>query len=88
MRTLGMSLSALLFLTCTGCGLTLDSLTRDLTPELQGTHERPSDVARNMAIAHNANLRMLSDDIGRVFLTSTPSTLSPMPVVRLSGNSH
>lgn len=60
----------------------------NLTPELQGTHERPIDVTRNVAIVNNLNLRMLSDDLGRTFYTSYPSRLSSFPVMSFTGNPY
>lgn len=58
----------------------------NLTPELQGLHERPVDVDRNMRVAQNQLWRSFSDDLGRVFYTDHPSRLTPMPVVDTSGN--
>ena len=63
--------------TLTGC---------ELTPELQGLHERPVDVHRNFAIVNNVNLRLLSNDLGRTFYTNHPSRLTPYPVMSLTGN--
>lgn len=60
----------------------------NLTPELSGTHERPIDVTRNIAIVNNVNLRMLSDDLGKVFYTSHPSRLSPFPPLSFTGNPY
>ncbi len=64
----------------------LGAILADLTPELQGYQERPIDVKRNLAIVNNANLRGLSDDLGRTFYTNHPSRLTPYPVMSLSGN--
>ena len=61
------------------------SIYSNLTPELKTLSERPSDVRRNLAVVNNANLRMLGDDLGRVFYTNHPSRLSPFPVVSYSG---
>ena len=64
----------------------LGSILDDPTPELRGIHERPVDVYRNMAVVNNANLRMLSNDLGRTFYTNHPSRLSPYPIMSLNGN--
>ena len=64
----------------------LSAILADLTPELQGYQERPVDVKRNLTIVNNANLRGLSDDLGRTFYTNHPSRLTPYPVMSLSGN--
>lgn len=63
-----------------------ERLFADLTPELQGSHERPIDVTRNVAIVNNLNLRLLSDDLGKVFYTSHPSRLTPFPAMSFTGN--
>lgn len=62
-----------------------DYITGHLTPELQGSVERPSDVKRNMAVTNNMNWRLMSDDWGRVWYTNRPSTLTVLPVVATSG---
>lgn len=75
----------------TGCDMSsrnasLGGILGNLTPELQGLHERPVDTRRGLAISNNFHLRMLSDDLGRLFYTDHPSRLSPFPVVGLNGN--
>jgi hypothetical protein len=62
------------------------AINSNLTPELQGTHERRVDVQRHMAATKNQNWRMFSDDLGRVFYTNHPSSLSSFPIVQTSGN--
>lgn len=62
-----------------------DDILDDLTPELQTLTERPVDVDRNLAVNNNQNDRMFWDDLGRVFYTNQPSTLSPYPIVSTSG---
>ncbi len=64
----------------------LGDILSDPTPELRGLQERPVDVYRNLAIVNNANMRMLSDDLGRTFYTNHPSRLSPYPIMSLNGN--
>jgi hypothetical protein len=66
--------------------LSYHAIKSDLTPELQGLVERPVDVDRNLAVNNNQNLRMMSDDIGRLLYTDHPSMLSPLPVIYTSGN--
>ena len=58
---------------------------RDISPELQGTVERPVDVDAHLVVNNNANIRMITDDLGRAFYTNRPSALSPFPVVYTSG---
>lgn len=96
MRTL--SLASIALVVCLGGSLTgcakdplatdFDSITGDLTPELQTQAERPSDVQRNMAVTFDQNGRMFWNDLGRVWLTDRPSILSPYFVVPTSGNPH
>jgi hypothetical protein len=61
------------------------SISRNLTPELQGLAERPIDVNRNLSVTANQNWRMASGDLGRALYTDHPSRLSPFPVVSTSG---
>jgi hypothetical protein len=65
--------------------LSYDSISGDLTPELQGTVERPVDIDRHLAVIDNQNLRMASDDLGRIWYTTGPSMLSPFPITSMSG---
>lgn len=65
--------------------LSYKAIRSDPTPELQGTGERPVDINRHLAVVDNLNLRMASDDLGRIWYTNSPSYLSPMPVTTLSG---
>jgi len=61
------------------------SITGNLTPEMRGLSMRPVDAHNNFALAANENLRMLSDDLARMFYTDNPSRLTPFPVADLSG---
>lgn len=65
--------------------LSYKSIRSDPTPELQGTGERPIDINRHLATVDNLNMRMASDDLGRIWYTNSPSYLSPMPVTSLTG---
>ena len=66
--------------------VSFDAITGNLTPELQTLTERPSDVHRNIAVSNNQDLRMFSEDFGRLWLTDGPSMLSPYPIINSSGN--
>ena len=71
-----------------GCGnkhVTQKEITGDLTPELRGTSLRPAEAHNAFALTSNQNLRMLSDDLGELFYTNTPSRLSPYPIVNNTG---
>jgi hypothetical protein len=52
------------------------------SPELMTLRERSIDVDNRMAVTANENLRMMSEDLGRVFLLDRQSRLSPAPVPR------
>lgn len=73
----------------TGCNKNRDvsygRITGDLTPELKGLSERPSDDHTAFAVASNTNLRMFWDDLGRALLLDSPSRLQPVPVITTSG---
>jgi hypothetical protein len=62
-----------------------ESVTDNLTPELQTLTERPVDVDRNMAVSFNHDERMFWSDVGRFFYTDRPSFLSPYYVIPTSG---
>ena len=61
------------------------SVKSNLTPELRGVAERPSDIDRNMAVVGNQNLRMFWGDLGRLFLFDQPSMLSPYNITNTTG---
>ena len=63
----------------------LKSITSNLTPELQGTSERPVDVDVNWAMNANQDLRSMWNDLGRFWLTDKPSALSPYPIQPTGG---
>lgn len=57
----------------------------DLTPELVATTETSDDMARNIAVVWNQNLRGAWNDLGRVWYWDQPSSLSPFPIIHTSG---
>jgi hypothetical protein len=61
------------------------SITSNLTPELHGLSQRPSDAYSAFAITTNQNLRMFWDDLGRTLYYEQPMRLSPFPVTNVSG---
>lgn len=71
-----------------GCGnkhVTQKEITGDLTPELRGVSLTPAEAHNAFALSSNQNLRMLSDDLGNMFYTNTPSRLSRYPIVNNTG---
>ena len=63
-------------------------ITGDLTPEMKGLSERPTDDHSAFANASTQNLRMMSDDVGRALYLDTPSRLHPYPIINTSGHSR
>ena len=90
MKCSALILATLSALVLTGCynsnDVSFNSITGNLTPELQTMTERPSDVHRNIAVSGNQDLRMLNEDLGRALLLDGPSKLSPYPIVDTTGN--
>ena len=82
---------ALLVATFAGCSsnkekeLTYKDITGDLTPEMRGIAMTRDDAHTGFAVTSNTNLRLMSDDLARTFYTSTPSRLTPFPIVNNSG---
>ncbi|MGP1310370.1 MAG: hypothetical protein ACTS27_09255 [Phycisphaerales bacterium] len=72
-------------LLATGSVLTLAALATlggcaDISPEVDTLSQRPADVNNRIAITNDTNLRMLNQDLGRLFLLDRPSRLTPGPV--------
>lgn len=91
MKTLlSITAAAALVALSTGCNnkpnVRYKHLTGDLTPEMKGLSERPTDDHSAFANASNQNLRMMWDDIGRALYLDTPSRLHPYPVINTSGH--
>lgn len=61
-------------------------ITGNLTPEMKGLSERPTDDHSAFANASTQNLRMMWDDIGRSLYLDTPSRLHPYPIINTSGH--
>jgi hypothetical protein len=88
---LPMTVLALLTVALAGCktgegnDVSYKAISHDLTPELRGLEQRPIDIDAHIAYMANANWRMMSDDLGRVFYTDHPSRLTPFPMTKTSG---
>ncbi len=90
-RLLSVTALSLFALTLAGCSshsTKYSAVSHDLTPELQGTSERSIDVHRHYAVMKNNNLRMLSDDVIRMWYLDHPSRLSPLPITYTSGQAR
>jgi len=55
------------------------------SPELAGVADRYDDTERNMAMVGDQNIRMMWNDLNRMFLFDAPSTLSPWNIVSTTG---
>jgi len=81
---------ALAAVALTGCrsddpyNVSYSAISGNLTPELSTMAQRPVDVDADLALINNFNLRMLGEDLGRVFMTNGPSRLSPYSIPALS----
>ncbi|MGI9013543.1 MAG: hypothetical protein ACR2GY_04755 [Phycisphaerales bacterium] len=90
----GLTLTAVAFLAMSGCGagdpydVSLDGITRNMTPEVRTLNQRPEDVKRHTAYANNVNSRMFWEDIHRVWYTDHPSRLNPIEIISVSGKPH
>jgi len=72
----------------TGCSSgdpIFDSIKSNPSPELVGVANRNVDIERNMAVVGDQNLRMLTNDLNRMFLFDSPSYLSPWNIVSTTG---
>ena len=65
----------------TGCGHKLPKL----SPEMKGLSLTKAEAHNNFVVTAVQNGRSMSDDLARAFLTDSPSTLSPYPVVSTGG---
>jgi hypothetical protein len=83
------SLLLLAALTIGGCksgeDVSYKAIIHNLSPEMQGSVERPVDANRNLNLTHDMNARSFWDDLGRALYTDHPSRLSPLPISGTSG---
>jgi hypothetical protein len=61
------------------------TVNRNLTPELFNTAETRDEASWHFAANANNDLRSLQNDWSRVWLTDTPSRLSPYPITPTGG---
>lgn len=54
----------------------------DPTPELDTLYQREVDIDNTLAVTFDENLRMMNQDLGKVFLLDRPSRLTSMPMPR------
>ena len=86
-----LALSAALVLCVLGCSYDINDVSyknilRRPAPEMSSTALTKTQGDGSYAYMRNTNYRAAWDDFGRAFLISHPSTLSPYPIVRTSGN--
>lgn len=69
-----------------GCETTdpnsLEAIRADLTPELETLYERQTDMDNNGALVWDENGRMFVEDLGRFWLLTKPSRLTPESIPR------
>lgn len=75
----------------TGCksdpeNVSYRAISRNLTPELRTSHERPIDADINLKVTQNLEWRMFWDDLGRAAYTDNATRLRPAPMINASGN--
>lgn len=70
---------------CTSGDPAFDSIRSNPSPELVGVASRSVDIDRNTALVSDQNLRMMTDDLNRLFLFDSPSVLSPWNIVSTTG---
>ncbi|MDP6693718.1 MAG: hypothetical protein QF444_05260 [Phycisphaerales bacterium] len=76
------AITILFFAGCTGNRVDLDNV----TPSMDTLSQTYSETDVDLAMTDNQNLRMAQEDLGRVWYTNKPSSLSPYPVVNTTGN--
>ncbi len=88
-----LALSAALVLCVLGCSSSYDmndvsyeNIRRRPAPEMSSTALTKSEGDGSYAYMRNTNYRGAWDDFKRAFLINHPSTLSPYPIVKTSGN--
>lgn len=54
----------------------------DLSPELDTMYERPTDIKNREALVVDENLRLLNEDMARLFLMDRSSILADHPMPR------
>ena len=54
----------------------------DLSPELETMYERPTDIKNREALEIDENLRLLNEDLARIFLMDRSSLLADHPMPR------
>ena len=64
----------------------LNSLSSDLSPELKNTAQTHDEARMDWVVNKDQDLRGAWSDLGRVWLTDKPSSLSPYPIMQTNGN--
>ena len=64
----------------------LDSLSKNLSPELANTAQSHDESRMDWVVNRDQDLRSAWSDMGRVWLTDKPSSLSPYPIMDTAGN--
>jgi len=65
---------------CSHKATSIEAIRLNPSPGSTTLDERPADIANTLAFTRDTNLRMLIQDLGRVFYTDRPSMLTPEPM--------
>ena len=82
-RRATLALFALSAIVATGCSAQesrLAAYRSNPTPELDTLAQQRDDMDNRMTVTNDTNLRMLNEDLGRMFFLDRPSMLTPKPV--------
>lgn len=60
--------------------VTVDSLSRDMTPEMQGVGLSPEQRRNRHIRTINTSMRQVWDDLDEILLLDRPSRMSPYPI--------
>lgn len=92
LNTIALAGAALLLVGCSNnrdpLDVSFDAITDEPSPTMIGTVQRPVDLEANLAVVNDTNLRLIIDDLQRVFYTDHASRLSPMPIPYRNGLSR
>ena len=80
-KALSISVLCICLAGCSGKQNQDRAILNNLTPNMDGIAETYAQNDSGIAVVVNENIRMVSDDLRRLFLLDKPSMLTPYPVV-------
>jgi len=72
--------SSALLTGCSSSATSIEAIRLRPSPNSATLYERPADIANTLAFTRDTNLRMMLQDLGRVFYVDRPSMLTPEPM--------